>query len=154
MSAASMSEEDERHVFGADEDRPMSELEQLVRARIALRMCQTEYEEACDRARKLQAWVDARHEIVKECAAAIKECQLAIKEASYWSSVADKLRWRPVICAPKDKTILVFLQAESGPFYQLAKWEILSTGKGMWTCSNGDCINEFTHWMPLPEPPE
>jgi hypothetical protein len=62
--------------------------------------------------------------------------------------------WQPIETAPKDGTILVFRMADSGPFYQLAQWVVLPRRKGRWTCSNGDWVDDVTHWMPLPEPPK
>lgn len=64
------------------------------------------------------------------------------------------MEWQPIETAPKDKTILVFQMSDSGYFYQMAQWEIMKSGNGMWTCSNGDFVDDTTHWMPLPEPPK
>ena len=68
--------------------------------------------------------------------------------------------WQPIETAPRDGTpILAMVVIDGILLARTAVWISTETSKynpdgGFWTCPNLKAIiGEFTHWMPLPEPP-
>lgn len=78
-------------------------------------------------------------------------------------SIACTHGWRPIETAPKDGTmILAWMSggAESRPHYSLIHWFDFGWG-GSWTITlpglgsdPGYEDSAFTHWQPLPKPPQ
>ncbi len=72
--------------------------------------------------------------------------------------------WQPIETAPKDGTIVLFwpdFDAEDARPPHRRKDQKNRYIKMGWTSGNGDywspemqLLNEPTHWMPLPEPPQ
>ena len=69
------------------------------------------------------------------------------------------MEWQPIETAPKDGTL--FLACNVNPAHQIScviYWDFGAPAMnidGSWRTSMHDAIGErFTHWMPLPEPPQ
>jgi hypothetical protein len=56
------------------------------------------------------------------------------------------MTWQPIETAPKDGTVIIVY---APGFFQTAAW----TGGG-WTNASDSWLEDVTHWMPLPEPPQ
>ena len=71
------------------------------------------------------------------------------------------MKWQPIETAPRDGTLILAMAIYNDVVLaRTAKWVKTGVSKynpegGYWTCPNQkSVIGEFTHWMPLPEPPE
>ena len=71
------------------------------------------------------------------------------------------MEWQPIETAPKDGTLI--LAAHKRPAFQIQKMTVIYWDcgapslnvDGRWRTSMHDIIGDrFTHWMPLPKPPE
>ena len=54
--------------------------------------------------------------------------------------------WRPIETAPKDGTVIIVYAPD---FFQTAAWT-----DEKWTNAANSWLEDVTHWMPLPQPPE
>lgn len=68
----------------------------------------------------------------------------------------DRLEWRPIESAPKDREVLIYAEKTGEQF--VAFWgTAIEDGDQQWTFARGDGISFIvrnpTHWMPLPEAP-
>lgn len=65
--------------------------------------------------------------------------------------------WQPIDTAPKDGTsVLVSDGRASGGFMNVVAYELDDRGPWVWHTNDGISYHAeaFTHWMPLPAPPE
>jgi hypothetical protein len=65
--------------------------------------------------------------------------------------------WQPIETAPYDEPILVCDKWTAGGFHRVVYWDHEPKNPGWhWSTSDGPTFHKtaFTHWMPLPDPPE
>jgi hypothetical protein len=70
------------------------------------------------------------------------------------------MKWQPIETAPKDRRFLGFRppQSDAFDFYMISVCKYRQATSGKWfVYSEGDYDGlpwlDWTHWMPLPEPP-
>jgi hypothetical protein len=56
------------------------------------------------------------------------------------------MTWQPIETAPKTGVVIIVY---APGFFQTAAWT-----NGKWTNAANSWLEDVTHWMPLPEPPE
>lgn len=69
----------------------------------------------------------------------------------------DKLiGWQPIETAPKDGTSILVCDARIVDWVQVVAWDDKGPAPYKWALSDGPNyhVERFTHWQPLPAPPE
>lgn len=56
------------------------------------------------------------------------------------------MEWQPIETAPKDGTVIIVYAPD---FFQTAAWT-----DEKWTNAANSWLEDVTHWMPLPKPPQ
>lgn len=80
----------------------------------------------------------------------------AILSAAKESAKAERSAWREIESAPRDREILVANCEISDGFMQVVEWDEDYSEPYKWAVKDGTRYNRnvFTHWTPLPHPPQ
>ena len=63
--------------------------------------------------------------------------------------------WQPIETAPYDELVLtVWAGIDNKTCEPVLSWVVATLIDGQWWTSEGDPMDEPTHWMLLPEPPK
>jgi hypothetical protein len=63
------------------------------------------------------------------------------------------MNWQPITTAPRDgQLVLAFSRLG---YHAIVSWRaVVALPDGVWEAEDGSWIDDPTHWMPLPEPPQ
>jgi hypothetical protein len=62
--------------------------------------------------------------------------------------------WLPIVTAPKDKELLLWVGIVVGPpLVKQGRWFRIDNNEKGWSDTDGRVVNA-THWMPIPAPPQ
>jgi len=82
------------------------------------------------------------------------DCHATPKEAFEFTwNAALASRWQPIETAPRDRTRIIVCSANGNVWCDVL-WEKMQRKPDRWASFIGPLPFDFTHWMPLPEPPE